>query len=179
MKINVEENLSLELLDDHLAIALFELIELNRDFLQPWMPSINNIKSLQLMRDFISGTKVRNAVSNEFAFAIIFENELIGRIGVYKIDLNNKVGELGYWLAKNNNGNGLLTKCCRKLTSYCFEELHLNRIEIKCATDNYKSQGIPLRLNYQLEGILRQAEYNGHGFNDLKLFTMLIKDWDF
>ncbi len=177
MKIVVEENLWLELLEEQHANALFNLLESNRNFLQDWMPSVNNIKTLQLMNEFIIGSIQRNSFGGEFAFVIKYENILVGRIGIYKIDSTNRVAEVGYWLAENFLGIGLMTKCCKKLTSYCFEDLLLNRIEIKCATENYKSQGVPLRLNFKLEGILQQAEFNGHKFYDLNLYAVLKRDW--
>ena len=51
-----------------------------------------------------------------------------------------------------------MTKSVKVLCNYCFDELNLNRIEIACATDNIKSQNIPKRLNFKLEGTLRQRE---------------------
>ena len=51
-----------------------------------------------------------------------------------------------------------MTRTCAKLIDYCFTTLNLNGVEIKCATDHLKSQAIPERLNFNREGILRQAQ---------------------
>ncbi|MNY76832.1 putative ribosomal N-acetyltransferase YdaF [compost metagenome] len=70
-----------------------------------------------------------------------------------------------------------MTRCCTALINYGFSELGLQRIEIKAATTNTKSQAIPRRLGFKEEGILRQAELVGGKFLDLVLFAMLRDEW--
>ncbi|MBK7633025.1 MAG: GNAT family N-acetyltransferase [Saprospiraceae bacterium] len=52
---------------------------------------------------------------------------------MHKIDHQNKIGEIGYWLTYVQ-GKGITTSACEALLSFCFNELQLNRIEIKCGT---------------------------------------------
>lgn len=84
---------------------------------------------------------------------------------------------MGYWLAENCTGKGIITKSCKVIINYAFETLALNRIEIKCGTGNYKSKGIPEKLGFVQEGILHQAEYLNDGYIDLYLYSLLKKDW--
>ena len=51
-----------------------------------------------------------------------------------------------------------MMQVCGKLTDYCFTKLNLNRVEIQCARGNVKNQAIPDRLNFNMEGTLRQAQ---------------------
>lgn len=179
MRITVAENLWLELVDDDHAAAIFNLVEANRNYLQTWMPWVAHMTSDALMKEFVNGTKFRNANGTEFSFVIIYENVMVGRIGIYRIDSKNKIAELGYWIAEKFAGKGIITKSCGTLTTYCFNILNLNRVEIKCATKNFQSQKVPQRLNYKFEGILRQAEFHGNGFNDLNLYAMIKEDWSY
>jgi len=71
----------------------------------------------------------------------------------------------------------ILTKCCTALINHGFNELGLNRIEIKCATGNKKSRTIAEKLNFKREGILRQAEWLNGRFIDLYLYSMLKEEW--
>ena len=177
MRIEIEENLFLELLDDVHAPAIFNLIEANRKYLQTWLPWVEHMTTIELMKDFIRGTKHRNLNGTEYSFLILDKSMVVGRIGVHRIDTNNKTGELGYWIAENFTGKGIITKSCAALITYCFDSLNLNRIEIKCATQNFRSQNVPLRLNFKSEGILHQAEFHGYGFYDLNLYAMIKEDW--
>jgi ribosomal-protein-serine acetyltransferase len=124
----------------------------------------------------VKGTLQRNKDGNEFAFVIIVDNKVIGRIGVYKIDHQNKIGEVGYWLAESMQGKGVVTKSCKALIDFCFSNLHLNRIEIKCGTENFRSKTIPEKLNFTKEGIIRQGELLYDQFIDLNLYALLKVD---
>jgi ribosomal-protein-serine acetyltransferase len=100
-------------------------------------------------------------------------DKVIGRIGVYKIDSQNKIGEMGYWLAENAQGKGIITKSSKAIINFCFSDLQLNRIEIKCGTENLKSKAIPEKLNFTKEGVIRQGELLYDTFIDLNLYSLL------
>ena len=85
----------------------------------------------------------------------------------------NKATSIGYWLSSKHEGQGLMTKSVKALCNYCFNTLKLNRIEISCATDNIKSQNIPKRLGFKLEGTLRQKEIVNGKYLDHYLFSVL------
>jgi ribosomal-protein-serine acetyltransferase len=70
-----------------------------------------------------------------------------------------------------------MTKACKAMVSYSFDTLGLNRVEIKCGTENHKSKGIPERLNFKMEGIVRQGELLYDKFIDLYSYSMLKEDW--
>ena len=101
----------------------------------------------------------------------------MGRIGIYRIDRANKIGEFGYWLSKDYQGKGIITKSCQALIQLAFSSLDLNRIELKCATNNQKSNQIAVKLNFTLEAILRDAEYLHEKFIDLNLYSLLKKEY--
>ncbi len=176
MIINIDENIRIELINEHHSQAIFDMVDINRMHLREWLPFVDRMQTVEFAENFVKGTMERNKDGNEFAFVII-ENELvIGRIGVYKIDHQNKIGELGYWLIENKQGKGIVTKSCKALISFCFNTLALNRIELKCGTENVKSKMIPERLNFTLEGVIRQGELLHDQFIDLNLYSLLKND---
>lgn len=173
MKIVVDEQIHLELIDTHHAQALFEIASENRSHLSQWLSWLDFMQSVDFMHTFVKNTKQRIDAKQEFSYVILFNNIVVGRVGVYKIDHINKIGEIGYWISEEYQGYGITTKSCAALIKFCYKDISLNRIEIKCATKNFKSMGVPERLGFTLEGILRQAELLNGEFVDLNLYSLI------
>jgi ribosomal-protein-serine acetyltransferase len=61
--------------------------------------------------------------------------------------------------------------------TYAFDQYHLNKVEILCATGNTRSRAIPERLGFTQEGIIRQGERFHDHYNDLVVYGMLASEW--
>jgi ribosomal-protein-serine acetyltransferase len=85
--------------------------------------------------------------------------------------------EIGYWIAQEHQGKGIVTEACRAMITHAFRELDLHRVQIRCATGNIKSCAIPQRLGFAHEGTAREAEMVNDRFIDLHIFGMLKQDW--
>ncbi len=177
MIIEVDEEIRLETLNDDHAVPVFRLIEENRLFLRRWLNFVDNMKSEQDLRDFIIGSKLRTLEKLEFTFVIFQGEQVIGRIGVYRVDQQNKIGEIGYWLPEDQQGKGIISRCCKILIPACFDQFELNRIEIKCAFENQKSRSIPEKLGFKNEGTLREAGMLNGEFVDLVVYSLLRKEY--
>jgi ribosomal-protein-serine acetyltransferase len=173
MTINIDQHIKLELIREDHSQAIFDLIDKNRTHLREWLSFVDNMQTVEVAENFVNGTMQRNKEETEFAFVIVEDNKLIGRIGIYKINRQDKIGEIGYWLASDAQGKGIITKACRLLIDFCFSALQLNRIEIKCGTENHKSKAIPERLGFKKEGVMREGELLHETFIDLNLYSLL------
>jgi ribosomal-protein-serine acetyltransferase len=171
--LKVDDTTRLELLDEKHAAGLFAVTHTNRAHLKTRLSWVDNIQSVDDFTHFIINAKKRESGGTELSFAIVFIETVAGRIGIYNIDQYNKTGSIGYWLGKEFEGKGIVTKACHALMDYCFGYIKLNRIEIKCAVENYKSQAIPERLHFKKEGIVRQGEFLLNSFIDLYAYSML------
>jgi predicted acetyltransferase len=89
----------------------------------------------------------------------------------------NNSGMVGYWLAENEQGGGIMTDCVRCLVTYGFNSLSLNRIYIHCAEGNKKSRAIPERLGFTLEGVFGDGECLYGEYFDLTVYAMLKRNW--
>jgi ribosomal-protein-serine acetyltransferase len=177
MIIPVDDNISLEFLEEIHAASLFNLVNDNRAYLREWLPWVDSMQTLGNFKQYISDTKRRAADKTDYGYAIIIDKNIVGRMGMHHLNQQNKIGEIGYWLADGLQGRGIITKCCVALIDHSFKELGLNRIEIKCGLGNDRSRAIPEKLQFKQEGILRQAEWLNGKFIDLYLYAMLKKDW--
>lgn len=172
-----DDELRLELTAPHHAPALLQLVNDNREHLQRFLPWVPLMQAEADFLKYIEKCRQLYEQGSEISFVIYYKNEAAGRIGIHYINPANKSGAIGYWLAEQAGGKGIITRSCRTVINHGFSQLQLNRIEIKAAVENTKSQAIPERLGFTIEGILRQAEWVHDRFLDLKLYSLLKEEW--
>lgn len=173
----VSEPIQLEPMAEGQASVLFQLVDRSRKHLRTWLPWVDAMQSAEQFEQFIRAAKAREEGGSEASWLIFYKGELAGRIGIHYINQQNKYGSVGYWLGQEFEGKGIATKACEKVIGYGFNDLQLNRIELKCGTGNEKSAAIPHRLGFTKEGVLREAELVNDHFIDLSLFSMLRSEW--
>lgn len=177
MHIIVDESIILDMIRPEHAERLFELSRSNKEELEAWFPWVHRMHTISHFKNFSMDSAGRYAAGTEVPLVIVYEGQLCGRIGIYNIDQQNQHASIGYWLGSEFQGKGIVTKACKKLITYGFKTLRLNRIEIKCGTTNIRSQGIPKKLNFTREGIARQAEFVNNRFIDIVVYSMLKNEW--
>jgi len=177
MNIVIDDHTRLELTSEKFAVPLFDVINNNRNHLGEFLPWVEDMNSVEDMRRYLQNCERLYQGKKEVSFVIFLNGNPVGRIGLHHLNLQNKIGSIGYWLDKNAEGKGIITKSCIQLINYGFEKEGLNRIEIKAAVKNFKSQAIPARLNFKKEGILRQAEWVNNKFLDLYIYSLLRDEW--
>lgn len=175
--LKINDFISLQLIDYHHAEPLYELVKANRQHLREWLPWVDHMRTIDDFRRYIKSSKQRYAGRNEMGYVIIAGYKMIGRIGVYNIDLQNRHASVGYWLDRQWMGKGIITEACRAVVHYSFTRLGLNRIEIRVATGNLKSQHVPERLGFKKEGLIRQGEFVNNEFIDLYIYSLLKEEW--
>lgn len=177
MVVTVDENITLEIATEKFAAPLFNLVNNNRQHLSEFLPWVENMQSVEDTRQYLKNCELLQEEGKELSFIILLNNRVAGRIGLHHLNLQNRIGSIGYWLDKSAEGKGIITKSCIKLIDHGFREMLLNRIEIKVSVKNFKSQAIPIKLNFTKEGILRQAEFVNNVFIDLFLYSILKEEW--
>ncbi len=173
----LSDKAELRLLEERHAEELFALINQNRERLLIWVPWLSNADSLEHTRNFTKRKLQRFADNNGFVAGIWYQGALAGEIALEYIDWSNRMTEIGYWLDADVEGKGLVTKACRSLIAYAFDNLKLNRVQIRCAAENLRSRAIPEKLGFTQEGILRQVERLHDRYVDLVIYGMLENEW--
>lgn len=173
----VRPGIDLRLLEERHAPIVYARIDRDRDYLRQWLPFIDATVAEDDTLAFIRASLEQFSSNEGFAAGIWNGNEFIGVIGTRRIDWLNRKVEVGYWMGREFQGRGIMTDACRVVVNYLLTELELNRVEIQCATRNFKSAAIPRRLNFTLEGTRREAEVVNGTFHDLHLFAMLRGEW--
>lgn len=175
--LTVDDKIQLCLREERHAKELFAVVDANRTYLREWLPWLDMNRSAADSRQFIKGTLEQYAANKGFQTAIVYRGQMVGMIGFHQFDWPNRSTSLGYWLAADAQGKGIITRACRYLVNYAFTKLAMNRVEIRCATGNHKSRAIPERLGFTIEGTARQTEWLYDHFVDHIIYAMLAKEW--
>jgi len=175
--LNIDDELALGLLEPRHAEALFRLTDLNRLYLRPWLTWVDGTKTVEDTRSFIRRGLEQFARGGGLQAGLWFRGEIVGCIGLIEIHPELRRTEIGYWLSESLQGRGIVTRACRRLCSYAFDELGLHRVVIRCAPENLKSRAIPERLGFKQEGTLRAEGVTAKGFVDLVVYGLLAHEW--
>lgn len=176
-RMKIESGLELRLLEEWHAEAVFAAVDRNREHLRHWLPWLDEIVSSNDTRSFIKKSLNGYAAGEKLVAGIWDHDQAIGSISYNFIDQINRFARIGYWLAADYQGKGIMTNACRAMVDYAFDELGLNRVEIRCAPGNLKSRSIPERLGFKQEGVQRETEWLYDHFIDLVLYAMLAIEW--
>jgi ribosomal-protein-serine acetyltransferase len=174
--LHLSNSITLKQLHKNDAEGILQAVNKNRHHLRAWLPWVDHMHTVQDFQRYIDHSNQKTAEGSEMGYVIFCGNEVAGRIGIYNIDQQNKHCSLGYWLGTDYERKGIITNACKKLINVCFNELGMNRVEIRCGTGNKKSAAIPERLGFKKEGVIRQGEFVNDRFIDLTVYSLLKEE---
>jgi ribosomal-protein-serine acetyltransferase len=168
----------LRLLEESDAEELSALVDANRGHLEPWLPWVPAVRGPEDTLGFIRMTRRQIADNDGLQVAIVdADGAIAGVAGFHRVDWANRATSIGYWLAADRQGRGLMTEAVRALVDQAFGAWGLHRVEISAATGNARSRAIPERLGFREEGVRRGAERHGERHLDLVVYGMLAPEW--
>ncbi len=174
MILKIDSNLELRQLKLSDATDIFEIINSQREYLGKWLPFVAFTKELKDTQRFVDSIINVPKDKIEYTFSIRKESQLIGLIGLKNSDLANKKTEIGYWLSKEFQKQGIMTKSVEKICEFAFINQGFNKIQIKCAIENRSSSNILKKLGFKLEGIERDGELLAENlFTDVEVYSKL------
>ncbi len=174
--INVDDDIVLRRPSLARAEDISRLVDANRQHLRRWLPWVDAMRAVKDERAWLEDEL---APSNRWSqpYMVLQRSKLVGMLDIRGLNSPSHAGEIGYWLAEDAQGKGIMTRSCRALLDYVFALEGLNRMQIRAATGNTKSRAIPERLGFVFEGVQRQAELVGGQFQDLAMYSMLAGEW--
>jgi RimJ/RimL family protein N-acetyltransferase len=113
----------------------------------------------------------------EWGIALGMEGRVIGTCTLFRLDEQNRRAELGYALAREHWGQGLMSEALTALLEYAFSALDLHRIEADVDPRNEPSVRILERLGFQREGLFRERWLVGGETQDSLMLGLLRRDW--
>ncbi|UJR11345.1 hypothetical protein I4U23_015526 [Adineta vaga] len=133
----------LELIQPDQIDRLYELIELNRDYLHRHICGIDVLRTREDVQKRWGTPR-----ENSLPFGLwLNENQMVGRCRLTR-NVETNSADIGYWLGESFQGQGLITAAVEQLMKFAFEQWNVNRMEIHCGDKNLKSRAIPERLGF-------------------------------
>jgi RimJ/RimL family protein N-acetyltransferase len=101
---------------------------------------------------------------------------VLGASGLHGFSPNTGRCYVGYWLAADARGRGLITRALRLLCEFAFGQLGVARIELWADPANSASIAVAERLGFQREGLMHSfLEVKGER-RDMWTYSLLQDD---
>ena len=124
-------------------------------------------------KEFISTMLAANE-NDTFAFAITVNGKVIGSIGAFRqTNIHNKTAELGYYIAEEYWGKGIMTEAVKQLCDYVFSHTDIIRIYAEPFSYNIGSCRVLEKAGFQYEGTLRSNALKNGIVLDMKMYSKL------
>ena len=124
-------------------------------------------------KEFISTMLAANE-NDTFAFAITVNGTVIGSIGAFRqTNIHNKTAELGYYIAEEYWGKGIMTEAVKQLCDYVFSHTDIIRIYAEPFSYNIGSCRVLEKAGFQYEGTLRSNALKNGNVLDMKMYSKL------
>ena len=124
-------------------------------------------------KDFIAAMLAADENST-FAFAITLDGKVIGSIGAFRQEnIHKHTAELGYYIAEEHWGKGVMTEAVKQLCDYVFSHTDMIRIYAEPFAYNIGSQRVLEKAGFQYEGTLRNNAVKNGKILDMKMYSIL------
>lgn len=174
----VDDSAELVLLPVTAAADVCALVQRNRDRLAPWMSWVAGSFTAERGRSWLQACIDEFVAGRRIGTYLRVDGELAGWAA---LDVRGHIGEVGYWLDAAYEGCGLASRAVTALLHVGFGQRELERVELRTAPGNVRSQAVANRLGFEYEGTLRHAAArprpDGQVFEDELLYALLAADW--
>lgn len=171
MIIDVSHSIQMKTLTEDNAKEVFKLIEKDRAYLRQWLPWVDNTYSVEEVERTIISWEVVHELGSDLVLGIFKDGLYIGNIGLHDIKKRTYLPMIGYWLAQDEQGKGIMSACVKSLMNYAFTCLSIDKLYIHCVVTNFKSRAIPERLAFKLEKIQEDGQYLYDKYYDLAIYS--------
>lgn len=104
------------------------------------------------------------------------DDTFIGVIGL-SIFREHDRAEVHFWIGRPYWGKGYGTEALRRIMSYGFETLALERLEVNHMAKNIRSQRVIEKNGFRYEGLFREYVKRFGQYEDLKFYSLLKTEY--
>lgn len=128
--------------------------------------------SLKNAEEFISAAKDSTTM-----FAIEIDGKVAGSVAFFpKDDVYRKSAEMGYYIAEEYWGKGIMTEVIKKIVEYAFENFNIVRIHAEPFARNVGSRKVLEKAGFKLEGVLKSSVVKNDIIEDSCIYAIVKEE---
>jgi ribosomal-protein-serine acetyltransferase len=174
----VDDEIVLVLAEERHAAAMTDLIVRNQARLARWEPWAEQPATLEgtrayiraALEDFVRGRQISTIIGVDGG------RRYVGRCGM-RINPYAGSGDIGYWIDGDYEGRGITSRSARALISAVFDELGLERVELRTSVDNRRSRALAERLGFRFDGTMPAGLRFARRADDVALYSVTASRW--
>ena len=113
----------------------------------------------------------------DWALVLKSENKMVGTCGFTRFNLASNSAEIGYVINPDFRGSGIAVEAAKKVISFGFENLGLNRIVARYMVGNDASRRVMEKLGMIFEGVAREAICVNGIYRDVGICAVLRNEF--
>ncbi len=121
---------------------------------------------------------IREGTSVRWGLSLRDGGELAGTAGFWRWNQEHRWAEIGYDLAPERWGSGLMTEALGVVLRYGFDAMGLHRVEANTDPENKGSRRVLEKLGFVQEALVRENWYHEGRFLDSAFYGLLRRDFD-
>jgi ribosomal-protein-serine acetyltransferase len=176
-ELRIDEHLTLAALRESDADELAAAVRENLEHIGPWMIWAVKDYGLEHAREFIERNLDVDAKAQ--SFGLFVDGSIAGCIGFVPRD-EHDMAEIGYWIAHDLQGKGIVSRAVRALIDHAFMDLGVTIVEIRAAALNLRSRAIAEKFKFELVERVKDGHPLPNGIiDDLVVYSMHKRNWNF
>jgi RimJ/RimL family protein N-acetyltransferase len=135
----------------------FQFVDRNREWIRTYFPrTIASTKTESETKSYLTGLLEQMEEKRFYSFLIRDSgNQIVGTVFLKDLDWNAMKAEIGFFVDKDHEKRGIISRSVSLIAGYCFEELALNKLYMRIAVSNQASISVAEKNGFLCEGILR------------------------
>lgn len=174
--LRVDEDLELVLREVWTAVPLADVVAANLEHLRAWEPWAQGEQTLEGLTAFTRAQLAAWLEGRAVPTAVRWRGRLVGAVGA-SVDTWTGTAELGYWVAADAQGRGVVTRSCAALVDHLVRDRGVGRVEARCVVANGRSRAVAERLGLHLDGVLPAAMPLRGRREDVALYGLPADRW--
>ena len=119
-----------------------------------------------------------NTDKKQICYAIVVDSQAAGSISIsVKEDVYERSAELGYWLAQEHWGKGIMTEAVGRICKEAFARFDIVRIFAEPFADNIGSRRVLEKAGFTWEGTMRNGVYKNGKIRSYCMYAVLREEF--